>query len=609
MPPSSLPPVISWSLAGAALALALGSGACTPVAAYGTLGKGTPRVSRFLVEPAGKCDGPLHSYSWQMCCPIQVPIHEALRSTEDLQSFVRLHGEKGRVRPVGALHSSNNQICVEHALDRAVRVTSPTLDPDYVAVRVDMVTGADGTQQPVADIDASLTLADLNERLSGLGYTLGFGSVFFRGVTVAGALATGAHGSSLRQSSVLSSRLRSITLVDADGELRTFTPDNTAGAPDLWPALQTHMGQLGIVTRVKLEVEKDFWAEVTTDHHHENRLLRPGAVETLLEDCQWGHIVWYPRAHHYLRQCGKRYDEDEGGAKARRWRKRPPDLSTHREKMENALLAPYATPWMTNIFKKYMQVRDKRDRCWLEDAAFGTRRRHPTLRSVKAHSVDRHEFRWEREAIDRPHLLTSSGVSRFQDSLPQLDFEIAIPLAHADKVLEYLDDTIKARRMCLPLIGVFLRFSKDAETGLIAHSNHGPGEPVMFVEMVVYAGPEWCLDDDNMRPYVQVVSTLLSQYEGRPHWGKNHEKIFRGERERVATRPVHSQGPSYQERLARFARVAQCLDPRGVFATGFARAAGLRPAEGAPKPVCDDIAAALGRQPSRRPPTTQAQAL
>ena len=97
-----------------------------------------------------------------MCCPIQVPIHEALRSTAELQAFVQQHGKTGRVRPVGALHSSNNQICVEHALDRAVRVTRPKLDPNYVEVRVSVNTDADGKQRAVADIDASLTTATAN---------------------------------------------------------------------------------------------------------------------------------------------------------------------------------------------------------------------------------------------------------------------------------------------------------------------------------------------------------------------------------------------------------------------------------------------------------------
>ena len=565
-----VPPV--WRLLWLAAALVLASAGCTTAAAYGTLGAGIPRVSRFLVEPAGKCGGPLHSYSYQMCCPIQVPIHEALRSTTELQEFVQKYGKHGRVRPVGALHSSNSQICVEHREDRAIRLTSLVLDPGYVDVRVIEGTGPDGAKIHVADVDASLTLARLNDRLSAQGFTLGFGSVFFRGVSVAGALATGAHGSSLAQSSVLSTRLLTITMVDANGELREFSPDSTASALDLWPALQTHMGQLGIVTRVKLRVDEDFWAKVTTDHHHERALLRPGGAARLLEGCEWGHIVWYPRAHHYLRQCGV----DNRGP--------PKDPRECREKVENALLAPYATPWMTNTFKKYMQVRGKRDRCWLEDAAYGVRRRHPTLRTVDPHSVDRREFEWKREAVDRPHLLTSSGVSRFQENLPQLDFEIAIPLRHADAALAFLKRTITEERMCLPLIGVFLRFSAAASPGLIAHANHGTGEKVMFVEMVVYAGPHWRIDDDDLRPYLAAVSHLISKFEGQPHWGKNHETIFRAQL---------VQEPDYAARVARFARVAHCLDPRGVFSTSFARAVGLRGPASAPAPDCDDITAVL----------------
>lgn len=579
----------SWLLAGAALTLTLGSNSCTPATAFGTLGSGVPRVSRFLVEPAGKCEGPLHSYSYQMCCPIQVPIQEGLRSTAELQEFVRKFGKSGRVRPIGALHSSNSQVCVEDVADRAVRLGSLKLDGDYVDVSVSADIGPSGEKIYSADIDASLTLAVLNERLSVLGFTLGFGSVFFRGVTVAGALATGAHGSSIGQSSVLSSRLLAITLVDADGELREFTRANTRDAPDLWPALQTHMGQLGIVTRVKLRVEPDFWATVSTDHGHERRLKRPNGVKDLLGDCEWGQIVWYPRAHHYLRQCGKRKGEEES------------EPSAIREKIENALLAPYATPWMTNTFKKYMERRDSLDRCWLEDAAFGVRRRHPTLRTVKVHRVDRRQFDWKREATDRPHLLTSSSVSRYQENLPQLDFEIAVPLRLADDVITFLSERITKERMCLPLIGVFLRFSDAAETGVIAHSNHGPAEPVMFVEMVVYSGEGWRIDDEHLGPYLAVVKDLTAQYDGQAHWGKNHETIFRDQ---------HERSPKYAARLARFARVAHCLDPRGVFSTRFADAVGLRPRAGGPVLSCDDIArvlAALSPLPKTTGPITSTE--
>lgn len=569
--------LISGYLSRVALALicvgpAWMSGGCTAATAYGTLGYGAPRVSRFLVEPAGKCDGPLHSYSYKMCCEVQVLIDEGIRSTRELRDYLKLYGGRGRVRAIGARHSSNAQICVESAEDRVLRLSSLTLDPDYEAVKVTQTTGPDGTRVFVADVDAGLTLARVNEILSEKRVTLGFGSVFFRGVTVAGALATGAHGSSLNEPAVLSARLLGVTLVDADGALREFTPSSTAAAPDLWAALQTHMGLLGIITRVKLRVEPDFWAHVSTDHHHERGLWREGGVRRVLDGCEWGQIVWYPRSHHYLRQCGRRSNP-------------PKDARDCREKLENGLLAPYATPWMTNIFKKYMQDRRRRDRCWLEDASFGSRKRHPTLRTVEPHSVDRRQFRWETEATDRPHLLASSDVSRFQDAIPQLDFEVAVPLERADAAIQHVRERVREDRMCLPLIGVFLRFSAAAQTGLVAHSNHGKdGGAVMFLEIVVYAADGWRLEGEELRPYLALVSDLIVKFGGQAHWGKNHASIFRDQLR---------QRPAYAARVARFAEIARCVDPRGVFATPFARAVGLRGVVGAPAPSCAAVESAL----------------
>ena len=83
----------------------------------------------------------LHSYSYKMCCEVQVPIDEGIRSTGELRDYLRLYGRRGRVRAIGARHSSNEQICVESAEDRVLRLSSLTLDPDYEAVKVTQTTG------------------------------------------------------------------------------------------------------------------------------------------------------------------------------------------------------------------------------------------------------------------------------------------------------------------------------------------------------------------------------------------------------------------------------------------------------------------------------------
>lgn len=524
---------------------------CTHKAAYLTLGQGAPgRLSRHRVAQETKCAGELHSYNYKMCCEIQVPIDGGLRTTAELQEFVRAHKH---VRAIGARHSSNGQICVERKEDRVVQLSSLRHEPGYEAVRVYPRTGPGGERTWIADVDASLTIGELNDELSRQNYTLGFGSVFFRGVTVAGALATGAHGTHLQNSSVLASRLAGVTIVDAAGERRTFTPENTADAVDLWPSLQTHMGLLGLVTRAWLRAEPDFWVRVREGRGPERRLLATEDPRTVLSGCEWGHIVWFPRAHHYITQCGER--SAQGPA-------------TGQPRWENGLLRPYTTPLLTNLLKRYMSRRRSDDRCWLEDAVFGHRWRKHGLMRPSERGVDRGEHRWDREAVGRPHLMTTSDVSEYQDRIPQFDFEIAIPMRHAQAALRYASRWISEHRLCLPLIGVFLRFSGGAATGLVAHSEHGVGpyEPVMFFEFVVYAPHGREIDDDFFISYRELAKDMVRRYGGRGHWGKNEDGLFQAQRERLS---------EYAERLRRFARIARCMDPRGVFDTSFARRAGL----------------------------------
>lgn len=554
----------------AVIAVTLGAAlsGCTYTTVYGTLGQGVPpRVSRLQVTAEHSCSGPLRSYNYKMCCEVQAPIHGALLRTTDLQAFVREHGRSGRIRTVGARHSSNKQICIESKSEKVLQLTNMRHDPNYAPVFVYQELGADDRLVDIADVDASLTLGELNAMLSSQGYTLGFHNVFFRGVTVAGALATGAHGSNMRKSSVLSSRLRGLRLIDADGDLRVLTPENTIAAPDLWPALQTHMGQLGIMTRVRLQVERDFWAHVREDHGYEGRLMTDAGPRKVLQGCEWGQIVWFPRAHRYISQCGVR-SARSGDPTTNLW--------------ENGLLRPYASPRNTNIVKEFMQRRRANDRCWLEDVVYVHRARQHTLMQRADRGVDAREHRWSDEAIGRPHLLTTSEVSPYQDRIPQFDFEVAIPERHAALAIDEASRWIKQHFMCLPLIGVFLRFSQPGDTGLVAHSqqytqetsggsaSRPRPEPVVFFEFVVYAPGEHQVEDPEDRhftAYRDLAELLVTKYGGRAHWGKNYEHIFLKQR---------GSAPEYAKRLQRFARVARCMDPRGVFSTGFARRVGLR---------------------------------
>ncbi|CAL5225804.1 g8581 [Coccomyxa viridis] len=71
--------------------------------------------------------------------------------------------------------------------------------------------------------------------------------------TVAGAIATGTHGSTLVDGS-LSSQINSLDLALANGTMLTITPQSQ---PHLWKAAQVSIGRLGVITSVVFRIRKN----------------------------------------------------------------------------------------------------------------------------------------------------------------------------------------------------------------------------------------------------------------------------------------------------------------------------------------------------------------
>ncbi|KAI8472715.1 MAG: hypothetical protein J3K34DRAFT_519583 [Monoraphidium minutum] len=73
--------------------------------------------------------------------------------------------------------------------------------------------------------------------------------------SIAGAIATGTHGSSLAWASLSSERqLLALEVVVADGSMRRFTPEEQ---PFLFRALRVSVGRLGVISRAKLRIVRE----------------------------------------------------------------------------------------------------------------------------------------------------------------------------------------------------------------------------------------------------------------------------------------------------------------------------------------------------------------
>ena len=189
----------------------------------------------------------------------------------DVRSAVRAARYAGRrLRVVGAGHSFSSAALPD---DRAMSL-------DEVAGVVEL--GADHVR-----VRAGTRLRDLSAALLARGLTLPVvGSI--QAQSVAGAIATGTHGSSLVHGN-LATLVTGMRLVDGRGEVVELAEEDPrlAGA-------RVHLGALGVVTEVTLRVVPAFRLRQTIEHVDVHGLGR--RLEDVARSAEWVKAWWLPQA-------------------------------------------------------------------------------------------------------------------------------------------------------------------------------------------------------------------------------------------------------------------------------------------------------------------------
>ncbi len=157
--------------------------------------------------------------------------------------------------------------------------------PDDVAVRAPSdprLLQVDATG--LATVPAGMTLRTLNPLLWARGWALpNLGDIDAQ--TVAGAIATGTHGTGARHRG-LADQVRALELVTADGAVRSCSPSENA---DVFAAARVGLGALGILVSVTLQAVPAF-------RLHAVEAARPleGALELFDGDDDHVEFYWFP---------------------------------------------------------------------------------------------------------------------------------------------------------------------------------------------------------------------------------------------------------------------------------------------------------------------------
>lgn len=196
------------------------------------------------------------------------PAEIARPASEDEVVALVQRAAGSRVRMAGAGHSWNDIACTSEvmmSLDRLDRVL------------------AVGAQDVI--VEGGTRMRALNERLALEGRALRvMGSIAEQ--TVAGAIATGTHGSAPRSGN-LSSLVTGMRLVTAGGRVLDLGPGHA-----LLPAARVSLGALGVVTQVTLRTEPAFrLEELTLPMRFDDALA---AIPALVADETYVKLWWLP---------------------------------------------------------------------------------------------------------------------------------------------------------------------------------------------------------------------------------------------------------------------------------------------------------------------------
>ncbi|HJK90204.1 MAG TPA: D-arabinono-1,4-lactone oxidase [Polyangiaceae bacterium LLY-WYZ-15_(1-7)] len=443
-------------------------------------------------------------------------------TVEEVQAAVRWAAERNlRVKAVSsaASHSENAIICAdEGAIQLSLVAMDAIVGIDEEAMQI--------TVEPAAQMGA---IGDaLHE--AGLGVR---NTIPLRDLTAAGAIATGAHHTSLRFPSGVHDMVVGLSLVDGRGELQRLEGEEARGAA-------AHLGRLGVVVAVTFQAEPQFKTRhaITSgsDEGLEDRIL------AMAREHDYASFSWWP---------------GEG-----RWVLRQHDI------------VPADTPGEAYSVGWVSTAGDQRLQAALAHRANRDPEGEGTLCDVQALRAEATELVHEEagepvegQAVGFSHRMFSStceGLACPWEHLKIFNPEVAIPVEELPRWMRRVREIVAARPACFPLNGLVIRFSAASESWLGMNA----GQDVAYVELHVVRHPDEGAFEHFADVHDELHQMSLLEFEARPHWGKNYGATFLG-----------LDYPALYPEWERFEALRARLDPDGRFENAFfRRALGLEPA-------------------------------
>ncbi|KAL1921710.1 uncharacterized protein VTP21DRAFT_10352 [Calcarisporiella thermophila] len=443
------------------------------------------------------------------------------KTVAEIQTIVREAARRNQtVKAVGSRHSGNDNFCTEG-----------------IAIFMENIRNVKYNNDMTVTAGAGLEILDLMTKLHSKGLALEH-APSFGGISVGGAIATGAHGSSLLHPATLSELAVGMTFVDANGRLRRINADS----PD-FAAFRVHLGLLGIIVDVTLPVVPQFKIRIHNYRASEDILLN-GQALAMARKIDFFQLWWFPSTRSVVVSAGNYTTcEEDGDVKMNLI----PDIP------------PLAVAGYSTLFELSQALK-------LQPNMF-------LYQGITQLSL-------YRRAPGKPLVLTEDGVtpknpgtgyshkilvSRCRNcawtpkALPVRDNAIALSfdIHRLDEVVHTIRAVYNEAPVSFPLYGINFRFTRAAKSLVALESGR---ESVHIDLLSVMRRDEINKPRLGLASYQAITQLLADKVDGRAHHGKNglyysSKKMF------------FSKYPNAKK----FAEIVSRYDPKGIFLNNFGR--------------------------------------
>ncbi|GLJ06035.1 hypothetical protein SUGI_0030610 [Cryptomeria japonica] len=387
-------------------------------------------------------------------------------------------------------------------------------------------------------------------------------STSWDGVSAAGSISTGAHGSGLvGKGSAINEYVVGLRLVvpapASEGYAKVI--QLTEGDEDL-KAARFSLGTLGAISQITFALEPMFKRSVSLSLEDDAGL--EDRLERFLRGTEFANIYWY--VAHAKAFLGKidRVSVDTPGNGVNKVSYLPTTVAKVEKSSAkyDAYEANHDDVSLCNETGKSMTSRVAGGGGFLNDGVNFTG--YPVvgfnhLMQVSGGCQDYHQ-KQDNQSSCTTSKITDKNQSicawdRRVNSRLSFDLEIRVPLSRAPDAIKDIKKIRDLNPNALCAVegsGIIMRTIKKSEAYL------GPPEDMVTFEVAYYRSREAYVPKSNMDIYQEIEQLLIEKYGGNLHWGKSGGHLFEG----LANKMVN---------LPKFLEVKKRLDPQGLFSNDW----------------------------------------